>query len=118
MAKLTNPLFSISATGSLSKTLNYQMQAGQPIARKWHKPLALVSPSQLTQRDKYITAVANWILLSQLEKAAFEPLARYKRITPFNAYLSIQLQPEPPLLGTIWDAGLTTWDSNTTLWDI
>lgn len=58
MAKLKGPLFSLSATGAIGKTLVYFGWKGLKVARQWVQPANPQTAAQVTQRGYLTEAVA------------------------------------------------------------
>lgn len=74
MPKLTGPLFSIDARGTLAKLLNFHRRPGGPAVAFHHQPgsvvqsHALPTTYQAQLREYYAEAVEHWQLLSEAEK--------------------------------------------------
>src|SRR4030043_2413364 len=68
MAKLTGPLFSLSASGSIAKTLTYFPWKGLKLARQWIVPANPNTQPQINQRGHVTDAVAT-IHAAQVEAA-------------------------------------------------
>lgn len=60
MAKVTGPLFSLSATGQIAKTLVYMSWKGIADVRKYVIPANPKTADQITQRGFVTWAVAKW----------------------------------------------------------
>ena len=117
MAKVTNPLISIAATGSVGHAINFQNQHGLQIARQYQKTNLKPSTAQANNRNTYKNAITAWHELAGAQKIAYKIRAKPLQITGFNLFVadyftSQQIQP-----GTVWDAGATTWDAGATTWD-
>lgn len=117
MAKVTGPLHSLSASGTVGGTLTMLRQRGQNIAKRASKPGGKPSAAQLTQRALYRASAASWSALDQNAKNAWREKAAAAQITPFNAYMSATLHAGAPIAGTLWDGGSTTWDAGASSWD-
>jgi len=93
MAKLTGPLFSLSASGKLAKTLVYADWKGIDYARQYVIPSNPNSAGQQTQRGFLTTAVAQWQdvvnVLNTLDKANLNRAAglEAKPMSGFNVYV-------------------------------
>ena len=116
MAKLTGPLHSLTASGSIGHSLTLLHSAGRNIAKKKSAPGGKPSAAQLTRRTLYQACAAGWSLLSPAQKATWTAPAKAANITPFNAYMAAALRAGGPIDVTVWDAGTTTWDAGTTTW--
>lgn len=117
MAKVKNPLASISARGAVGKLIIFTADAVRQSARGWHKPTGTPSASQQTRRAKYTACAAAWNALTSEQKAAYDAEANLKKITSYNAYMGGCLLTTQPTCLTSWDAGETTWDAGATNWD-
>lgn len=120
MAKVTQPLFSQSASGNVARRLTFSAQRGATVARSMshmasratgHQP----SAGQLAQRAAYRDAVAWWNALPPLDRAAYQPAADAARISVYAAAIGDRLRNPPPA-GIPWDGGTTVWDGGATIW--
>lgn len=116
MAKTTNPLHSVSASGSIGNTLTLLKQFGRNIAKKKSRPGGAPSAAQLARRAYYRAAAQDWIALSPAQKAEWKPWADAAHITPFNAYMSARLAEYTGDPGVQWDAGAAVWDGGSAVW--
>lgn len=116
MAKVTAPLHSVTASGSIGGTLTMLRAMSRNIAKKKSKPGGAPSAAQLARRAYYRQAAANWSALSAPEKAAWKPAADAAQITPYNAYISSALAAYSPAAGAAWDGGAAVWDSGAAVW--
>lgn len=117
MAKIKNPLMSITAAGSIGSLLTYSTTTSSPVAKRMSAPAKRTSTAQQAQRNKYLEAIATWKALTDEEKAEYSARAERLKITGYNLYLSETIAPPTPT-GTLWDGGATRWDGGGTLWDI
>lgn len=78
------------------------------------------TPTQLAQRGSLRAAVAAWQSADQDERNRALSIAQTRKITLYMAYISLSMAENPPLIGTIWDAGTTGWidGATVTLWDL
>ena len=60
MAKVSNPLLSLDAAGSLGNAITFQGVRGCSVATRWHRPSGEPTSRQLTQRARVETAVSFW----------------------------------------------------------
>ena len=60
MAKVTGPLFSMSATGTIGKAVTYGTWKGKPWARVWFKPENPQSTEQTNMRTALSLLVTCW----------------------------------------------------------
>lgn len=92
MAKITSPLMSMTAAGTIGDRLTFRTLNGQAVASKKNIPRPGASAAQVVQRDAYAAACAAWQALSPAEQAAWVVLGDARQITGFNAFLSAELQ--------------------------
>jgi len=117
MAKISGPLFSQSAHGSIGAQLNYQRQVSGQIVRRHSAPTGAPSAIQTQRRAHYSAGIAAWHSLTPAEKTAWAQIGLTSAITGYNAFLSAWLTGSQPVPGTVWDNGETLWDSGSTVWD-
>lgn len=116
MAKVTAPLMSMTASGSIANVLTMLRASSRNIAKKKGAPGGTPSAAQLARRAFYQSAAADWSAMTAPQKAAYAAAAAARQITPFNAYMSERLQAYNPAAGTQWDAGAAVWDGGATVW--
>lgn len=116
MAKVTAPLHSMTASGSIGSTLTMLRAMSRNIAKKKSQPGGAPSAAQLARRAYYRQASADWMALTPLQKAAWKPAADAAQITPFNAYMSAALASYSTTASVAWDAGTAVWDGGTAVW--
>lgn len=116
MAKITGPLFSTSAHGSIGRQITHQSGKIQPQAKNWSKPTGARSPRQTARRLRFLTIAATWAILTQEQRAPYEATAKHRHITGWNVFLSEQLKNNPPGLGVLWDLGFAEWDAGGAVW--
>jgi hypothetical protein len=116
MAKVSGPLMSVTATGSIAQTLTMLRQSGRNIAKRKSSPGGAPSAAQLARRAYYRQASADWMALTPLEKSAWKPAADAAQITPYNAYMSAALAAYSPATGVSWDTGAAVWDGGSAVW--
>lgn len=75
MAKISGPLFSFGASGTVGKVLTFNQSDRRAVARK--KPAASTSatPMQLTMRADFVAAAKAWRALDSVDRAAWIALA-------------------------------------------
>lgn len=71
MAKVTGPLGSITARGTLGKAITYSTKWGLKLVRAFHKPTGLPSSNQLTQRTSFKSIIAEWSALTDAERVGW-----------------------------------------------
>lgn len=121
MARLTCPLLSLTATGTLGDHLAYYGDGKAAFARSNTNRRALrragiklpPTPAQQLVRDRWTAGVAAWHTIDAGERAAYAEAADAFAITGFNLFM----QQYQPSTATTWDGDATTWDAGTTTWD-
>lgn len=87
MANVQGPLFSMTATGSIAKTLCYKKGVRGYVARKWAKPSGVSSQAQDFTRFITKSLMQRWPLINSIYQATWNPLAIELGVSPINAYL-------------------------------
>ena len=88
MVKLTAPLFSLGASGTIGKAVTYSNWKGRAFARQRVIPHNPQSGGQVGARAMWAFITQNWAALTTAEKATWEARAGQTIISPFNAYTS------------------------------
>jgi len=116
MAKLINPLHSLTATGTVGRIATYRNSLRGAEAHTKPAPSKSHSWQQLQRRLLYSHGCAAWNALSPAAKQSWRAIGAATQITGFNAFMQQYLDttPLPPL--TIWDGGNTSWDYGRTVW--
>lgn len=97
MTKLTSPISSLVARGSVGRTITFLKRATHNIVERKPEVKDAKSLAQLSWRHMYLKAVALWHALSSAEKQEWESLARPKHMTGFAWFISQALKPNPGL---------------------
>lgn len=98
MAVVTVPCLSVSASGSIGKTITFSIWKGKGVAKgsylkKWNGyyfkrlPPDSETIKQNTIRDSFSNAVTNWKKESEEEKKKYNDMAIGKALTGFNIYV-------------------------------
>jgi aminoglycoside phosphotransferase family enzyme len=116
MAKIKNALFSLEASGSVAKLVNYQKQIGTQIARLHRATNKKPTIAQATQREAYRLQYTKWLSLTINEKQKYVTRAQNERITGLNLYLKETLKKSPTTPNANWDNGISSWDNGASLW--
>lgn len=103
MAKLSNPLMSMTATGTLGDHLSYVQNGITAVARSLSRRRALrragikLPPSAAQQaiRDRWTNGIAAWRSMSKQEQAAYSEAANAFAITGFNLFMR-EFNTAPP----------------------
>ena len=98
MPKITGPLLSFTASGSIAKRLTFsQRNSGQQV-RFQRSQKDYSNAGRATARQNYKNAVAAWIELSPTEKLEYKKKALNKRYTGFNLFVKNYIL-RPPITG-------------------
>lgn len=87
MARLTGPLMSLDASGTIAKTVTYSKWKGRNYARERIIPANPKSAKQTGIRALFAFVAAFWDSLSAPNKATWATIADSLQITNFNAYV-------------------------------
>lgn len=101
MTRVTGPLLSMSASGTIGKAITFATWKGIAYARKWFKPANPQTADQVAQRLIFSSAVLQWQDYSQAEKDAWDDDAnRPANMSGFNyhmrVYINAMLDGETP----------------------
>lgn len=83
-ARVSGPLFSLSASGTVGKAFTFGTWKGIPYVREWFKPQNPNDPKQINVRTAMRIAVVQWQNLNAPAKAAYEAGAAGKGYSGFN----------------------------------
>jgi len=72
MPKVTGPLFSLRASGTLNGSLTYASTLERNIVRARVTPHDPMTPAQIAQRTKVATIAASWLALDNTTRAAWQ----------------------------------------------
>jgi hypothetical protein len=100
MPKVSMPLFSFGATGSISKLLTFRNSPRGYICRKYAVPTGEASAVQEEVREFTGERMMHWALLSVEEQASWLLLALERNVEPINAYLQENWKRKIRGLGT------------------
>ena len=99
MTKLTGPLFSLGASGSIDQTLTYRTQKGQNVALKIPSHADPATLPQFYQRQTYRNGCFWWGSLSAPEKAAYRATGITHHRTAFQEAMAFYLPNQPDIEG-------------------
>jgi hypothetical protein len=116
MAKITNPLFSQDARGSVAKLINYQNQIGTNIARLHLATNLVPTTAQKLQREAYASQSEKWLTLPINERQRYVKRAEKLQISGFNLFLKEALIKSTTKPSTEWDNGASSWDNGASQW--
>jgi hypothetical protein len=91
MAKVTGPLMSLSASGSVGKTITFATWKGRPYVRQLVTPTNPKSALQTGTRAMFAFLTAAWSALAAGAKSSWDELATATQISAFNAYVGSNL---------------------------
>jgi hypothetical protein len=77
MAKVKNPLHSLSASGRLAKTVSFRQSAEASHARKVPAPYKQKTPAQLTNQKRMRDARITFLSLSVPDRASWDRVANF-----------------------------------------
>jgi len=126
MVKIKGPMLSLAASGTLADAITFASWKGRPYVRERVKPSDPKSGAQLGRRAMFAYLTQQWNLLSDANRATWQAIADELVASPFNAYLSANLEAwhnflapsyeDPPLRGDAigtWDAACAAeWEEN------
>lgn len=116
MAKVTAPLMSLTASGSIANVLTMLHTNARQVAKRKSAPTGAASPFQTARRAFYQLAAADWRALDQPTRTTYQPAADAARITLYNAYMAARLATFATGLGILWDQGAAVWDGSAAVW--
>jgi len=99
MAKVTGPLMSLAASGSVAKTVTFATWKGRPYVRNLVKPANPKSDLQVSTRAVMKFLAQNWAGISAADQATWATLAASIVASNFNAYTKYNLQQWTQFVG-------------------
>lgn len=87
MARVSGPLFSMSASGSIGKAITYGIWKGRPWVRIWFKPENPQSANQTNVRYAMTLIVAHFQILDNAQKAIWDAFAAQFNMSGFNQFV-------------------------------
>lgn len=87
MAKVTGPLFSMTASGKLANAIVFMSWRGIQDVRMYKKPTNNRTPNQIITRAFFSTAVTNYHALSTADQEALRASAAGKPYSGFNLFM-------------------------------
>ncbi len=91
MVKLTGPMFSLTASGTIGGTLTYASWKGRAYARQRVIPTNPQSAGQTGMRSMFKFLSQEWSGLSAPDQASYDADATAKEISPFNSYMALNM---------------------------
>jgi len=102
MAKITGPLMSSTASGSIAETLTFSKKRTGQQVRIQRKQKDVITPARTAQRNLYSEALSEWRSFSFSVKSAYELEAYPKKITGFNLFVKKYLLNLFSFKGLTW----------------
>lgn len=87
MARVTGPLFSVSASGTVGKAFTFGIWKGIQYVREWFKPENPQTVKQVNVRTALTLMVAYWQTLDAENKAAWESMASGFQMSGYNYFM-------------------------------
>ncbi len=91
-AKVVGPLMSMDASGTVAGTVTFAKWKGRNYVRQHVTPANPRSAAQTAVRATFAALVALWKADTAALTAAFEPLAKARNISAFNAFVGFNQQ--------------------------
>ncbi len=88
MVKLSGPMSSFRASGTLAKLLTYSNQRGRPYLKKHSNTPNVNTAAQRITRDMFAWLANQWSQIGAPNRLLWEPRARIDHLTPYNAYVA------------------------------
>lgn len=88
MARVTGPLMSLSASGSLADTITFANWKGRDYVREYFVPANPNSATQVNVRTAWTLLVAKWQSLSAPEILGWDTYAEAFKMSGFNKFVS------------------------------
>lgn len=86
MAKTTNPLLSLSATGTVARTVEYRRIRGVSTAQRHGNPTGQPTAPQAENRAAWAEAATAWRALTPTARAQWSALAATRSRPPFAQF--------------------------------
>lgn len=94
MATVKGPLFSLDAAGQIGKALVYNTWKGRAYVREWVNPTNPNDIAQTFQRGIFAALSTWWDGIEEAQRIEWNALADANRYSPFNAFMSFNLDRE------------------------
>ena len=88
MARVTGPLFSLEASGTIAKTATFAKWKGRQYVRQRVVPSNPRTAGQVAVRAALTFLAQVWKLISPINQATWDVAAKQASVSPFNAYLA------------------------------
>lgn len=100
MAKVTGPLYSVKASGTVADSFTFGSWKGIAWVRTWFKPANPQSPAQTNNRDALKILVSEWQSASSETKDTYDTFAEGKKQSGFNIFVGRGMKAYISQLGT------------------
>ncbi len=91
MVKLKGPLQSLSASGTVAKTITYSSWKGRPYVRNKPQPVDPKDPTQKSNRLLMEWLSQTWSTLSQNDRSTWTPIAAAQNMANYHAFIQENL---------------------------
>jgi len=91
MVKLTGPIQSLAASGSIAKAITASSWKGRQYLKRRPVPEDPQSPAQIAQRAMVTFLSTVWSTLSHADQATWSEVAASTQVPPYNAFLGYNL---------------------------
>lgn len=91
MVKVTGPMFSLNASGTLADAVTFSNWKGRQYVRQRVIPANPKSDAQMGRRVMFGFLAQEWAGLPDAEKLAFKDLAENLNVSRFNAYVQFNM---------------------------
>lgn len=88
MAKITGPLFSFGASGTIARTITFRGSRRGSVANHRQQHRKPPTPQQLSERNSLITCAAFWNAADSAYKSTWSSIAQNHRIPVFPQFFS------------------------------
>lgn len=88
MARVSGPLFSMSASGSVGKAITFASWKGRQYCREWFIPQNPKTTTQVNVRSAFSLLVAYWQTLTGTQQDDWQVLADPVRKSGFNVFMT------------------------------
>jgi len=104
--------------GTSHQSSSYITPGGKPMMMRAYVNTPQSSTTgALSRRGAMRAAMDAWHGATALERESARATAKQRKLTLYNAYVSLWLLSHPTHIYTSWDDGATQWDALKTLWD-
>ncbi len=95
MPKITGPLFSLEAKGSIAKNLTFSERKTGAQVRFQKKQKDVLTSDRVEHRARFLEAVAAWHALTEEKKLVYDQRVKDLMMTGYNLYLREYLLAPP-----------------------